>query len=131
MDLESGVRWERLTPTNEPDVDFLFVRYDRGGSSSATDAFIRHTGREYGLVLTGELEVTVAFETYVLGPGDSIAFESTTPHRLRNVSDEVVTGVWLVIGRHDSDPRSSVGLDDRTPPGAEGPSAGLGRSNLR
>src|SRR5215470_10664127 len=34
LDLESGVRWERLTPTAEPDADFLHVVYEVGGASS-------------------------------------------------------------------------------------------------
>jgi transcriptional regulator with XRE-family HTH domain len=104
IELEYGVRWERLTAAIDREADFLFVTYDVGGSSSPNDAFIRHSGREYGLVLTGTLEVTVGFETYLLRPGDSISFESTTPHRLRNVSDVAVTGVWVVIGRHANDP---------------------------
>lgn len=102
--LESGVRWERLTSTNDPEADFLFVRYDVGGSSGKNDTFVRHSGREYGVVLSGALEVTVGFETYVLHAGDAVSFESTTPHRLRNISDEPVTGIWVVIGRHDGDP---------------------------
>jgi transcriptional regulator with XRE-family HTH domain len=98
IDLESGVRWERLTARSDPDADFLYVTYDVGGSSSP-DHFMRHSGREYGLVLSGELEVTVGFETYVLGPGDSISFDSTMPHRLRNAGTEPVHGVWFVVGR--------------------------------
>jgi transcriptional regulator with XRE-family HTH domain len=105
--LATGVRWERLTADADPDVDFIWVDYEVGGSSSPDDSLVRHAGREYGLVLTGELEVTVGFETSVLGPGDSISFESTTPHRLRNVGDEPVTGVWVVVGRHGSDRRQA------------------------
>jgi quercetin dioxygenase-like cupin family protein len=101
--LDSGVSWERLTASSDPEADFVLVKYDVGGSSSANDTFMRHAGREYGIVLSGRLEVTVGFETYVLGPGDSISFESTTPHRLRNVSDEPVTGIWFVIGRQARD----------------------------
>ncbi|MEA2284322.1 MAG: hypothetical protein QOJ21_365 [Solirubrobacteraceae bacterium] len=97
--LATGVRWERLTAEPDPDVDFIFVTYEVGGSSSPDDALVRHAGREYGLVLTGELEVTVGFERSVLGPRDSISFASTTPHRLRNVGDVPVTGVWVVVGR--------------------------------
>jgi transcriptional regulator with XRE-family HTH domain len=108
IELESGVHWERLTPTADPDVDFLAVTYDVGGASSHDGVLIRHPGREYGLVLTGELEVTVGFDTCVLGPGDSISFESTTPHRLRNAGDVPVEGVWIVIGRHETNP-----LDER------------------
>lgn len=98
IDLESGVRWERLTARPDPDADFLYVTYDVGGSSSP-DHFMRHSGREYGLVLSGELEVTVGFETYVLAAGDSISFDSTVPHRLRNVGSEPARGVWFVVGR--------------------------------
>jgi len=105
LQLATGVRWERMTADSDPDVDFIWVVYDVGGSSSPEDSFIRHAGREYGLVLSGRLEVTVGFETSVLGPGDSISFASTTPHRLRNAGDEPVTGVWVVVGRR-SDPRA-------------------------
>jgi transcriptional regulator with XRE-family HTH domain len=100
LQLATGVRWERMTADADPDVDFIWVVYDVGGSSSPDDGFIRHAGREYGLVLSGRLEVTVGFERSVLGPGDSISFDSTTPHRLRNAGDEPVTGVWVVVGRH-------------------------------
>jgi transcriptional regulator with XRE-family HTH domain len=103
IDLESGVRWERLTAQADDPVDFLYVIYDVGGSSSEGGRFIRHSGREYGIVLTGTLEVTVGFDTYVLSPGDSICFNSTTPHVLRNIGTEPACGVWCVIGRHDSD----------------------------
>jgi transcriptional regulator with XRE-family HTH domain len=105
LQLATGVRWERLTAAADSDVDFIWVVYDVGGSSSPDDGFIRHAGHEYGLVLSGRLEVTVGFETRVLGPGDSIDFESTTPHRLRNAGDEPVTGVWVVVGRR-ADPRA-------------------------
>jgi len=107
LQLATGVRWERMTADADPDVDFIWVVYEAGGSSSPDDSMIRHAGREYGLVLSGRLEVTVGFETTVLGPGDSISFDSTTPHRLRNAGDEPVTGVWVVVGRN-ADPRSAL-----------------------
>ena len=101
IDLESGVRWERLTARPDHEVDFLNVVYDVGGSSSHGGQFIRHSGREYGLLLSGTLEVTVGFDTFVLGAGDSISFDSTVPHLLRNVGDEPARAVWCVIGRHE------------------------------
>jgi len=107
IDLETGVRWERLTPQADPEADFLYVVYNVGGSSSQGDRFIRHTGREYGLVLSGNLEVTVGFDRYELGPGDSICFDSTVPHCLRNVGTEPVHGVWFVIGR-EADSRTEA-----------------------
>jgi transcriptional regulator with XRE-family HTH domain len=100
IDLGSGVRWERLTTWNDRDVDFLYTTYEAGGSSSPDGGLMRHNGREFGVVLSGRLGVTVGFEDYVLGPGDSIAFDSSTPHRLHNDGDEVVTAIWIVLGRH-------------------------------
>lgn len=99
IELDTGVRWERLTPTPDPQADFLYVVYDVGGASCQDGNLIRHSGREYGLVLSGTLEVTVGFDRYELGPGDSISFDSTIPHCLRNVGSEPTHGVWFVTGR--------------------------------
>jgi transcriptional regulator with XRE-family HTH domain len=109
IDLETGVRWERLTPEADPEADFLYVVYEVGGSSCQGDRFIRHSGREYGLVLSGTLEVTVGFDTYELGPGDSICFDSTVPHCLRTIGSKPVHGVWFVIGRQSDQRTAALG----------------------
>ncbi len=54
IDLDSGVRWERLTSHEHEDVDFLHVVYDVGGSSASDEKMMRHPGREYGVVLEGQ-----------------------------------------------------------------------------
>ena len=99
VELDSGVIWERLTSHEHEDVDFLHVIYDVGGSSASDERLMRHPGREYGYVVSGRLGVQLGFERYELGPGDSIAFDSTTPHRLWNLGDEAVHGIWFVVGR--------------------------------
>jgi transcriptional regulator with XRE-family HTH domain/mannose-6-phosphate isomerase-like protein (cupin superfamily) len=104
IQLASGVRWERLTPQTPQDVDFLNVIYEDGGESCPEDSLMRHSGTEYGHVLTGHLRVTVGFDTHELGPGDSISFESTMPHRLFNPGPEPVEAIWFVVGRR-GDPR--------------------------
>jgi transcriptional regulator with XRE-family HTH domain len=120
LDLESGVRWERLTPTAEPDADFLYVVYEVGGASSRPGTHMRHMGREYGLVLSGRLRVTIGFdeEEHELGPGDSIAFESSRPHRLENAGNEPVEAIWFVVGRSQSDVRK-LALDAAMEPASE------------
>jgi transcriptional regulator with XRE-family HTH domain len=105
ISLASGVHWQRLTPTADPDVDFLFVTYDVGGASCPPDALMRHNGREYGLVLAGRLGATVGFDNFELEPGDSIVLPSTTPHRFWTIGEEPSTVVWTVVGR-TGDPRS-------------------------
>ncbi len=99
IQLHSGVRWELLTPYSDRDIDFLFVDYEPGGASCDPGVLMRHSGREYGYVLSGTLEVTVEFETYRLEPGDSISFDSTMPHRLATLGNEPVHAIWFVVGR--------------------------------
>jgi transcriptional regulator with XRE-family HTH domain len=105
LNLASGVRWERLTPHSEPDVEFLYVVYPVGAESCSEDALVRHGGREYGYVSSGTLGVRVGFDEYELGPGASIAFDSSSPHRLWTIGDEPVHAIWVVIGRA-ADPRA-------------------------
>ena len=107
INLASGVRWERLTPHSDSDVEFLSVMYPIGAESCAEDALVTHGGREYGYVSSGTLGVRVGFDEYELGPGASIAFDSSSPHRLWAIGAEPVHAIWVVIGRA-SDPRSGV-----------------------
>jgi quercetin dioxygenase-like cupin family protein len=68
---------------------------------------MRHPGAEYGYVLSGRLGVQLGFERHELGPGDSIAFDATMPHRLWNLGDEAVHGIWFVVGSGgDQQPRA-------------------------
>jgi transcriptional regulator with XRE-family HTH domain len=97
IDLASGVRWERLTPGADAMTDFLEVVYSPGGHSTDERRPLRHDGREYGLVLSGTLQANVGFESYELGPGDSIAFDSSTPHEYVNKTDEPVHAIWVVV----------------------------------
>ena len=105
INLASGVRWERLTPHSDPDVEFLYVVYPVGAESCSEDALVTHAGREFGYVSSGALGVRVGFDEYELGPGASIAFDSSSPHRLWTIGDEPVHAIWVVIGRA-ADPRA-------------------------
>ncbi|MGH3258777.1 MAG: helix-turn-helix domain-containing protein [Streptosporangiaceae bacterium] len=97
IDLASGVRWERLTPGTDAMTDFLEVIYAPGGHSTDERRPLRHDGREYGLVISGTLQANVGFESYELGPGDSIAFDSVTPHEYLNKTGEPVHAIWVVV----------------------------------
>jgi transcriptional regulator with XRE-family HTH domain len=105
IDLASGVRWEQLTADTEEGVDFLHAIYEVGGASTPDESLMRHHGREYGYVVSGKMGIQLGFEMFELEPGDSIAFDSTEPHRLFNMGDEPVHAIWFVVGR---------GADDRT-----------------
>ncbi len=101
--LETGVMWEELSPGDELGVDFVRAIYEVGGSSTTDESLMRHSGREYGYVLEGTLGIQIGFQEFEMGPGDSIAFDSTTPHRLFNTGDVPVEAVWFVANRHGPD----------------------------
>jgi transcriptional regulator with XRE-family HTH domain len=97
--LASGVHWERLSNVADPNVEFIWSRYEAGGESCAADALVRHGGKEFGYVESGRLGVTIGFNTYELAAGDSISFDSTEPHRLFALGDDPAEVVWVVIDR--------------------------------
>jgi DNA-binding XRE family transcriptional regulator/quercetin dioxygenase-like cupin family protein len=97
IDLASGVRWERLTPGPDDRVDFLEVIYEPSGHSTDARRPLRHDGQEYGLITSGTLHASVGFESYLLGPGDSIAFDSSIPHEYWNASGQDVHAIWVVV----------------------------------
>jgi quercetin dioxygenase-like cupin family protein len=117
--LASGVTWDRLTTSSEPESEFLYVTYEVGGASSH-DGFQRHPGHEWGYVIDGTLEVRIGFDVIVLRPGDAISFESTVPHRLSNGGDEPVHAIWFVHGR-----APGAGPADPTGTGSNAPHADL------
>lgn len=103
IQLNSGVIWERLMFWADEDVEFIEATYAPGGASSPDNSLVRHNGHEFGHVLTGTLRVIVGFDEYVLEPGDSITFPSSTPHRLSNDGPDVVRALWVVRGRRGAD----------------------------
>lgn len=105
IQLSGGITWERLTPGPDDQVEFLFVTYQPGSESCCKDSLLRHGGKEYATVVSGRFGVTIGFEDYELGPGDSISFEAHNPHRVYAIGDEVATALWVILNR-GSDARS-------------------------
>lgn len=97
IELKGGVTWSRLTALAESDAEFLEINYAPGSSSGINMS--HHQGREFGLILEGELVIELGFESYTLKAGDSIIFESTTPHRLENKGNKQLKAIWVVLSR--------------------------------
>ncbi len=97
IQLKGGVTWSRLTAAAEDDAEFLEISYTAGATSGANMS--HHEGREFGLILEGELVVQLGFKQVVLHAGDSIVFDSTTPHRLTNKSEAPMRALWVIWER--------------------------------
>jgi transcriptional regulator with XRE-family HTH domain len=64
-------------------LQLLHERLKPGADTGA--AMLRHEGEEAGVVVRGEIELTVGAAIRVLRAGDAYAFESSVPHRFRNL----------------------------------------------
>ena len=108
IDIEGGVRWERLTPETKAHLDFFELVYGPGAESNPT--LYSHPGTEMVLMLTGRLDISVGFETYRLDPGDSMEFPSSLPHRYANPDHAEARAVTVIM--------YDCPADVPTPPGA-------------
>src|SRR5215475_8139026 len=95
IDIEGGVRWERLTRSTLDHLDFFELVYEPGAESHPRQ--FTHPGTEMVLVMSGCLEITVGFERYLLAPGDSIDFPSSMPHRYVNPAAETARAVTVIL----------------------------------
>lgn len=100
IEMENGVRWERLA-VGDGSADALLVTYEPGASSSVEGRLMRHAGVEYAYLLEGELTLQLDFDTFVLRPGDSLHFDSIRPHLYTNRGTTHARGLWFVTGRHE------------------------------
>ncbi|WP_225634578.1 helix-turn-helix domain-containing protein [Streptomyces solaniscabiei] len=98
LNMDSGVRWERLASFDDGMVEALLVTYPPGASSSAEGALMRHGGFEFAYLMEGSLTLTLEFDRYELGTGDSFCFDSTRPHLYVNHGCATARGLWYVIG---------------------------------
>ncbi len=67
-------------------------RYEPGGT--AGDDLYNHQGEEAGLVLEGQIELTLDQSVFVLAPGDSFSFPASIPHTYRNPGESPAVVVW-------------------------------------
>ena len=106
--LAEGVRWERLTPRPDPEVEFLYVVYEVGAESCDKDSLIRHGGKEYAYMINGRLGLKIGFEEFELAPGDSITFDAQMPHRLWTIGKKPAEAIWVVYNRHGDTRRQAT-----------------------
>lgn len=64
-------------------MQILHERYTPGADTGPTP--LTHTGEEGGIVISGEVELSVGDDRRTLRPGDAYYFDSRIPHRFRNV----------------------------------------------
>ena len=87
-----GVRFHILSPSNS-NLEFMYDEYEV--NSSTGDKLYQHDGEECGFVLEGKLEVNLNGKKFILNEGDSIWFQSTIPHKMKNLSNKKTITIWV------------------------------------
>ena len=82
-----------VTDDNAHGLQITVNEYPRGSANSPEA--ITHEGYEYGLVLDGELEVTLDGRKHLLEAGDLISYGSSQPHRIVNRGKKRATAIWI------------------------------------
>ena len=82
----TGISKQLLSPAgSDGPLNLFLVHLEPGGSTG--DELYTHDGEEAGLVLEGEMKLTVDAESWTLKRGDSFRFASRRPHRFSNPSN--------------------------------------------
>jgi transcriptional regulator with XRE-family HTH domain len=92
-----GVNRRILCDDRVRGLEVALNEYTSGGRSA--DASLHHDGYEYGVVIEGVLTVDVDGEAYELNPGDSIAYNSSRPHRIKNHGRQEARAIWVNLDR--------------------------------
>lgn len=68
--------------------------FDVGGSTGP-EPYAHDDAQELFYVLTGHMEITIASETLILGPRDSVEYLSSVPHRAVNIGATPAQAMWI------------------------------------
>lgn len=93
--LELGMmRKELLTSSGHHNLQMMILHINPGGHSGNTA--LSYPAEKGGMVLTGELFLTVDGKKVRLKEGDSFVFDSTLEHSFSNPTDKVVQVIWII-----------------------------------
>jgi transcriptional regulator with XRE-family HTH domain len=103
-----GERYEGL-------IDPFMITLEAGTSSGRFP--MTHSGHEFVLCLRGELDYTVADQTYHLKAGDALLFSATLEHQWQNPGHTVTNAIILISGFKEGESPSkyhltSTGIDE-------------------
>ncbi|MFB9886896.1 cupin domain-containing protein [Balneatrix alpica] len=73
-------------PLKNRAMDILHEVYPPGADTG--EEMLNHAGEEGGVVVSGQIELTVGLQVSILSAGDSYYFKSNHPHRFRNIFDQ-------------------------------------------
>lgn len=84
-----------LTRAPLRNLEICTAEIEPGGGTGA-EPYTHGQSQEFVLCIRGRIELFVGEEKYILEPGDSIEYLSSTEHGLRNLGDDTAEVIWVV-----------------------------------
>ncbi len=95
-----GYRYIPLaTPLANQHMEPFLIRFDPNTESA--DSYFRHSGEEFIYVHEGRLEFKGGDQTIVMETGDSLYFESSMPHMVRNTASTPASALAVIFTPDD------------------------------
>ncbi len=97
---QSGYRYIPLAyPLANQHMEPFLVHF--APNSESADSYFRHSGEEFIYVQEGRLEFKGGDQTIVIEPGDSLYFESSMPHMVRNLGSMPAAALAVIYAPDD------------------------------
>lgn len=90
---KGGLQKELLSPHGDYDIKFMLISFPP--HTKSVDILVG-PGEKAGVVLDGEIDLTVSGATERLKAGDSFQFSSELSHRVENTCDEPAQLLWIM-----------------------------------
>jgi len=91
----TGISEQLLSPKMSGSLLLIEMTLDPGAGSDSR----QRKGEEAGVVKSGQLELGIGEQNFLLQPGDSFSLTGDKPHWIRNPSDTESTVVfWTITG---------------------------------
>jgi transcriptional regulator with XRE-family HTH domain len=100
-DAREFIAWGRLgrkallTPKPFHSLEVVVARFDPGGSTG-DEPYTHGESEELLIVIEGEVHVQLGADVYTVSAGDSVHYESSTPHRVANHGDEPAEVLFVI-----------------------------------
>lgn len=86
----SSMIYHLLTPNLRDNMEFLVIEVPPHADEEKVDTF-KHEGKEYFLVLQGQLNLFLEDKKYLLNEGDSGCFDSSKKHVFKNFTEKTAS----------------------------------------
>ncbi len=92
--LPHGVTKQLLSPAHKKTLELFVLKVAPKGSSGAEP--LTRTGEKAGLLLQGQIRLTVGARSFDIEAGDSFLFDSGLPHRFFNPGNVEAHILWII-----------------------------------